>query len=106
MVQRQDYDLKARRYETKVKSCQPIGAASKFFKSLVSLTVRITRRNIVIAPGRVRGISGLEYALRFELDLPDPLVRNIQLFAELCEGSRLTVIQPVPTPQYIPSLLR
>jgi hypothetical protein len=37
-------------------------------------------------------LSSLEYPLCFELDLPDPLLRNIQLLTELCEGSRFTVV--------------
>jgi hypothetical protein len=51
-------------------------------------------------------LSSLEHPLCFELDLPDLLLRNIQLFTELCEGSRFTVVQPVPTHQYILGSLR
>ena len=51
-------------------------------------------------------LSSLEYLLCFELDLPDPLLRNIQLFTEHCEGSRFMVVQPVPAHQYILGSLR
>jgi hypothetical protein len=51
-------------------------------------------------------LSSPEYPLCFELNLPDPLLRNIQLFTELCERSRFTVVQPVPSHQYILGSLR
>jgi hypothetical protein len=51
-------------------------------------------------------LSSLEYPLCFELDLPDPLPRNIQLRTELCERSGFVVVQPVPTHQYILGSLR
>jgi hypothetical protein len=51
-------------------------------------------------------LSSLEYPLRLELDLPDPLPRNIQLLTELCERSGFVVVQPVPTHQYILGSLR
>src|SRR5215204_2994045 len=51
-------------------------------------------------------LNSLEHPLCFELNLPDPLLRNIQLFTELCEVSRFTVVQPVPTHQYIVGSLR
>src|SRR5215211_5003211 len=50
-------------------------------------------------------LSSLEYPLRLELDLPDPLPRNIQLLTEVCERSGFVVIQPVPTHQYVPIAL-
>src|SRR5215216_2784727 len=50
-------------------------------------------------------LSSLEYPLCFELDLPDPLPRNIQLLTEVCERSWFTLVQPVPTHQYVPIAL-
>src|SRR5215213_6997647 len=50
-------------------------------------------------------LSSLEYPLRLELDLPDPLPRNIQLLTEVCERSGFTLVQPVPTHQYVPIAL-
>src|SRR5215218_3465416 len=50
-------------------------------------------------------LSSLEYSLCFELDLPDPLPRNIQLFTEVCERSGFTLVQAVPAHQYVPIAL-
>src|SRR5215217_9154790 len=50
-------------------------------------------------------LSSLEYPLCSKLDLPDPLPRNIQLLTELCERSGFTLVQPVPTHQYVPIAL-
>src|SRR5215211_2893769 len=47
-------------------------------------------------------LSSLEYPLCVELDLPDPLPRNIQLLTEVCERSWFTLVQPVPPHQYVP----
>jgi hypothetical protein len=51
-------------------------------------------------------LSSLEYPLCFELDLPDPLPRKIQLLTEFCERSRFTLVQPVPAHQHILGSLR
>ena len=56
-------------------------------------TIVAVVRKFVNAISKV--LSSLEYPLCFDLDLPDPLMRNTQLFTELCERSRFTVVQPV-----------